>query len=91
MQLLDGFLTGIGVYHYGSNAEANIVIKKLMVCMGPFHALLTVKTLSIAVVYYICRIGRSIVWLREALEGVIAIYLHCAILPWAIFIGSRLM
>lgn len=90
LQLADGFLTGVGVLHYGPHAEANLFLKQLMISMGPVEALVTVKSMSMAGVLMLCRIGRDVVWIREAMMGLIAVYLYCAIIPWTIFIASRI-
>lgn len=83
LQLLDGLLTGIGVMHFGSEIEANIIIRTLIDAFGLFPALLLVKCAAIAIVVALCSISHKVRWVGSALKGIIVLYLLAAIIPWA--------
>ena len=89
LQILDGLLTGIGVSKFGAYAEANILIRTLILQWGPIAALVIVKSLAIAIVLILCHLASKINWVTSALKGVIALYLCAAIIPWTAILILR--
>lgn len=91
IQLLDGLLTAIGVYHFGISAEGNLMLKALMEQVGYINALVLVKLLAISIIITLCYLSSRVSWLTFALKAVIAIYLAAAIIPWTAIIFTRVL
>lgn len=88
LQILDGVLTAIGVSHLGIDAEANPLIRQVMLLIGAIPALLVLKSLAIAIVGVLCFLALSVNWLRPAMKVVAAIYLICAVAPWSAILAN---
>ncbi|RMG44535.1 MAG: hypothetical protein D6719_01665 [Candidatus Dadabacteria bacterium] len=87
LQILDGILTGIGVFHFGTTIEGNALLRALMENWGYVNALVFVKSLAILIILSLCSLSRMVSWLPKAMKAVIVIYLAAAIIPWtAVFI-----
>lgn len=91
LQVLDGVMTWIGIYHFGTSAEGNFLLKWLMEAVGYTSALILVKSLAISVVALLCFLSDTVTWLRSALIAVILVYLGAAIIPWSIIIATRIL
>lgn len=83
LQIMDGLLTGFGVYLFGSGAEGNTLIRHLIESWGTVEALLFIKSIAIFVVILLCALAHNIDWMGKALKGVTAVYLLAAVLPWS--------
>ena len=82
LQVLDGVLTGIGMYHYGTSMEGNLLLRALMGVIGYLPALVVVKTASIGLIGVLCLQATKVQWLKPAFIGVIALYTVMAVVPW---------
>lgn len=82
LQVLDALMTGVGVAHFGSGIEANLLLRYLIDHLGYIPALAIVKTFAIIVVVALCSLATIVPWVTKALKAVIAIYLVAAIIPW---------
>lgn len=83
LQVLDGVLTAAGVHRYGVAMEGNLLLRYLMAHAGWVNALLVTKLLGILLVGFLCAASAGSGWVKQALGGVIVLYLYLAILPWA--------
>ena len=90
LQVLDGLLTGVGVFNFGVGIEANILIRNLMIEWGYVTALCVVKLSSIVIIAILCKLALSVHWVASALKGVIMLYLVAAIVPWAMILVLHL-
>ena len=75
LQVLDGVLTGIGMYQFGTNAEGNALLRVLMEQMGYIPALVTAKCIAIGIIATLCGISGRVSWLKYALAGLCFVYL----------------
>lgn len=91
LQIMDGVLTAIGVYHFGIGAEANLFIRWCMEQFGPNTALVALKSVALLVIVALCVMARSVGWLRPAMKTVILVYLVAAIIPWSAILAKRLL
>jgi hypothetical protein len=93
LQILDGLLTGIGVFHFdaGLGMEANAMLRELMSLLGVIPALVLVKTVAVGIVSGLCLYAYSVAWLKPALKGVIALYAVFAVLPWSIILATEFL
>ncbi|MCB0318410.1 MAG: hypothetical protein KDD56_06610 [Bdellovibrionales bacterium] len=82
LQITDGVLTGIGISHFGLQAEGNLLIRTLMQSFGYIEALVLVKFFAILVICGLCFLSSMITWIKTAMRAIIAIYLIAAIIPW---------
>ncbi|MCO6430223.1 MAG: hypothetical protein J5J00_05130 [Deltaproteobacteria bacterium] len=89
LQVLDGLLTGIGVMRFGTEIEANPLIRSLMEQWGHINALVAVKLCAIVIVGILCRLAIKVGWVTFALQGVILLYLAAAIVPWTAILLFR--
>jgi hypothetical protein len=89
-QVLDGILTGIGMYYFGTTAEGNILLRVLMESYGYITALVAVKSLAIAVIAGLCFLSAQVSWLALAMKVVIAVYLFAAIIPWSYILLTKI-
>lgn len=91
LQILDGVLTGIGMYQYGTGMEGNLILRNLMAVVGYIPALVLVKGGSIALIALLCRQAVKMTWLKPAFYGVIALYMFAAVIPWTYILVSDLL
>lgn len=56
LQAADGICTYIGVSRFGASAEANPLIRYLIILVGPAVALLTVKSLTLLPILYLTKL-----------------------------------
>lgn len=82
LQILDGFLTLIGVATFGAVAEGNLLIRALIETFGAIPALLGVKLFAICVIGLLYNLAHNVRWVPHALGAVSAIYITFAIIPW---------
>lgn len=83
LQVLDGVLTGIGVYQFGVSMEGNILLRSLMESIGAIPALVLAKVVAICVVISLAFLSSVVVWVNTALRAMVALYLIAAIIPWS--------
>jgi uncharacterized membrane protein len=86
LQILDGFLTAIGMSQFGINMEGNALLRTLMSEIGYMPALVSVKMLALGVIFGLCTYAPKIRWLKTAFQGIIALYVVAAILPWSVIL-----
>ena len=91
LKLLDGVLTGIGMYQYGQGMEGNVLLRSLMAVIGYIPALVIVKSCSIGLIALLCTQATKMTWLKPALYGVIALYTFAAVIPWTYILVSDLL
>ncbi len=89
MQILDGVLTCVGVLSFGSNVEANYLIRTLIENLGIIPALLMVKGFALLIIFTLCTMVRKVPWLATALKCIIVIYLFAAIVPWTMLLALK--
>jgi hypothetical protein len=82
LQVCDGVLTGVGMSHFGTAMEGNILLRSLMGIIGYIPALIVVKGASILLIAALCLQAPKVRWLKSAFIGVIALYVFMAVIPW---------
>lgn len=90
-QLLDGILTGVGVRHFGTQIEANVLLRYAMTQLGELTALALFKAAAVLIIISLCYLASRISWIRPALRLLIAIYVVGAILPWGYILINRII
>ena len=83
LQIADGLLTGVGVYHMGVEMEANPLLRTLMDIFGATTALVAVKSFAIGIIGILSTLAATVPWLGLAMRGMIVLYSLVAILPWS--------
>ncbi len=91
LQILDGLLTGIGMAQFGVHMEGNALLRNLMNHVGYIPALVIVKTVALAVIAGLCTCAPKIRWLKHAFQGIIALYVVAAILPWSVILTMEFL
>jgi len=86
LQILDGFLTAVGMAQFGIHMEGNTLLRVLMNEVGYIPALIAVKSLALGVIFGLCTYAPKIRWLKTAFQGIIALYVVAAILPWSVIL-----
>ena len=86
LQVLDGVLTTLGVNHFGTEAEGNILLRSLMELIGHIPALIIAKGIALVVIAALCMLSNQISWVSRAFKLVIGIYILAAILPWTMIL-----
>ena len=89
VQILDGVLTAIGIHHFGTDMEANLVLRTLMSSIGYVPALILVKSFCIALTATLCYQIPKISWLKPAFVAIIALYTVLAVVPWTLILVSE--
>lgn len=90
LQILDGYLTAIGVYRYGTSIEGNPFLRFLMDSYGFIPTLFVTKIAAIGIIGVLCSLCVRVAWLPTAMRAMIAIYLTFAIIPWCVILAHRL-
>lgn len=83
LQIADGILTGLGVSHFGTEAEGNPLLRLGMEYFGHIPTLIITKLIAVGVVLALLNLSRRVGWIQRALKVVIAVYLLAAVLPWS--------
>jgi hypothetical protein len=82
LQVFDGVLTAVGMSHFGTSMEGNLLLRSLMGVIGYIPALVLVKGASILLIGALCLQASKVRWLKSAFIGVIALYVVMAVIPW---------
>ena len=82
-QALDGALTSIGIQRAGIEAEANPLIRSLMVEFGDLTALAAAKVFAICLIILLINLSLKRKWIEHVLVGLAFIYFIGAIIPWS--------
>jgi hypothetical protein len=91
LQVIDGVFTGIGVSHFGTEIEGNILIRSLMEQIGFVEALIVVKGFALVVIVAICSLAGKVKWLGFAMRGIAVIYIAAAVIPWSYIIAKHIL
>ncbi len=91
LQILDGYLTAIGVYHFGTDIEGNMLLRHLMESYGFVPTLVIAKTIALGIIVMLCSMSSYVHWLGSALKLVIAIYLVGAVIPWCYIVSKHIL
>ena len=91
LQILDGLLTGTGMYYWGIGAEGNPLLKMLMHHIGYVYALLLTKSASIVIILILAKCALTMEWVKNAMKGVAALYIVAAVIPWTYLITLKLL
>lgn len=83
LQIADGVLTGIGVYHLGIGMEGNPLLRILMEYCGAIPTLVIVKTGALMIIAALTTLSGTVAWLTLAMRGMVALYTVCAVIPWS--------
>lgn len=89
IQILDGVLTAIGMHHFGTDMEANLLLRGLMSVIGYIPALIIVKSCCIGLTGMLCYQIPKITWLKPAFVAIIALYTVFAVVPWTFILVSE--
>ena len=89
-QILDGFLTALGVSHLGLHWEGNPFLRSLMLEFGYLPTLIVTKSLCITIVLLLGYFAHRVNWLERAMQVVACLYLFAAIIPWTFILTTRL-
>lgn len=88
-QILDGFLTYIGLGMMGVHMEGNSFLRALITAYGAAPALFAVKLLAIVFVSILTMHAHNRKWIRPLIAGLIAVYFIFAVLPWTYLISHQ--
>jgi serine/threonine protein kinase len=89
LQILDGYLTSLGMERFGIMTEGNPILKSLMHDYGPDTTLLVVKGFAVFLVAGITALAKHIKWIKNMIAVLSVIYLCAAIIPWIYFLFIR--
>jgi len=82
VQIADGALTYCGIIKHGINAEGNPLVKWVLVALGVIPGLISIKALSLVIIYFLCAKQNGGRLLKMTLIISIVFYLIFAIVPW---------
>ena len=89
-QLLDGFLTWLGIGIYGVKMEGNAFLHALMKAYGAAPAILVIKLLAIVLVVFLTWYAHGRRWIRPLIVALCLVYLLFAIWPWTYIVSNYL-
>ncbi len=87
-QVLDGFLTFLGLHLLGINMEGNAFLHTLMQAYGAFPVLFLTKIVALALVILLTSYAHRRTWIRPIIAILCLIYLALAVVPWTYIIAS---
>ncbi len=89
-QIVDGFFTSIGISRYGTEAEANPMLRSLMEQIGHIPALSIIKIAAIVLIVALAFASRRVAWVNRAMGAMSCVYFFAAIVPWmyVLFVDS---
>jgi len=89
-QTLDGFFTYHGVSRFGPDAEANPLIKNLIINYGIFHGITSAKLFTIFTILFLWNLRNKVKWVVKSLNFLSIYYLLFALIPWTILFAQTL-
>jgi uncharacterized membrane protein len=89
-QVLDGFLTYIGLSLMGVHMEGNSFLRNLMHYYGQAPVLFAAKLTSILFIALLTLQSHTRRWIRPVIVVLIIIYLCLAVIPWTYLISQKL-
>ena len=90
LQVLDGYLTSVGVSHFGTQREANFLLRKMMHMIGPDYTLIIAKSAAILIVVLLTMIARKQRVFKPVINILCLIYLFAAIIPWIYILRTEI-
>lgn len=81
--VLDGIFTYVGISLSSTEFEANLLIRNTMESMGVGKGLLLSKICSVLALLVLWVLRKDIIWVLNAVRGLVFIYLTFAIIPWS--------
>jgi len=91
LQILDGYLTAIGVFHFGTSIEGNPLLRSFMETYGFIPTLVVAKTVALSIIALLCALSSRVWWLSTAMKGMIAVYLVAAVIPWCFILSGKVL
>ena len=88
-QLLDGFLTYLGVRIFGIAIEGNSFLQSLMHAYGTSPTLFASKILALGLVFMLTGYAHRRKWIRPIIAVLCLIYLTFAVAPWVYIISAQ--
>jgi hypothetical protein len=88
-QAIDGVLTSLGINRAGIQAEANPMIRSLMLELGHIPALAVTKTIAICLILFLISLSLKRRWIEHVLIALSCIYFIGAIIPWTYLLFFR--
>lgn len=90
LQVMDGYLTSIGISYFGIQREANLLLRYFMHTIGPDYTLILAKTFAISVVVLLTAIARRQRMFKPIINILCGIYLFAAIIPWIYILTTEI-
>ena len=87
-QVLDGFLTYLGLSLLGVEMEGNAFLRTLMEVHGTFPVLFISKIIALGLVIVLTGYAHRRKWIRPIIAILCMIYLVLAVLPWSFIIAT---
>lgn len=82
LQVLDGWMTSLGMTRFGVEMEGNLLLRDLMIQFGHVPTLTVIKLLSITLVMLLIVNSKRVPWIKGALGAMNCVYIVFAIIPW---------
>lgn len=89
-QVLDGFLTYLGLHIFGVRMEGNTFLRELMYAYGAAPVLFIIKLIAICLVVLLTFQAHRRRWIRPLIFILSAVYLCVAVMPWLYIISSHI-
>ena len=89
LQATDAVLTSVGVERFGISVEGNPFLRHFMYEFGHVETLALMKSLAIAVVFFLVLLSNKLPWITKAMSAVSAVYLFGAVIPWTYILFIR--
>ena len=90
LQVMDGYLTSLGISYFGIKREANLLLRHLMHSIGPDITLILAKTFAISIVVILTAIARKHRAYKPIINILCGIYLFAAIIPWIYILTTEI-
>ena len=87
-QVLDAFLTYMGVKLLGVHMEGNAFLHELMVAYGLAPTLFATKVLALLLVIILTAYAHTRYWIRPIIVVIAVAYLFLAVVPWTYIISQ---
>ena len=82
LQVLDGWMTSLGMSRFGIEMEGNLMLRELMFQFGHIPTLTVVKLFSISLIFLLIVNSKRVPWIKGALGAMNCVYIVFAIAPW---------
>ena len=86
LQLIDAFLTLVGIENFGPSMEGNPILRTYFSSHGVLPTLISAKLMASVFICVLFVIQTRVKWVPRAIWGLTGVYVLSAVIPWGMIL-----